>query len=65
VETRRGETEVILSIDLNADPITGSLRAAHGPSRRFDGWIGLAATLEALRADAAKKQRPAPDDRAR
>jgi hypothetical protein len=65
VETRRGETELILSIDLDADPITGSLRAPHGPSRRFSGWIGLAATLETLRADAAKKPRPTPDDRAR
>jgi hypothetical protein len=46
-----GETQLTLRIDLEADPITGSLSSAHGANRRFSGWIGLAAALEAIRAE--------------
>jgi hypothetical protein len=46
------ETELTLRINLDVDPITGSLSSAHGASRRFSGWIGLAASLEAIRAEA-------------
>jgi hypothetical protein len=49
--TRRGETQLTLRVDLDADPITGSLTSSRGASRRFAGWIGLAAALEALRAE--------------
>jgi hypothetical protein len=40
---------VIVRIDLDADPITGSLTTADGALRRFSGWIALAAALEAVR----------------
>ena len=54
-----GVTQLTLRIDLEADPITGSLSAAHGPSRRFSGWIGLAAALEAIRAQLPVSEHPA------
>lgn len=49
------ETRLTLRIDLEADPITGSLSAANGATRRFSGWIGLAAALEAIRAEAQRE----------
>jgi hypothetical protein len=48
---QRGEIQLTLCIDLEADPITGSLSAANGAHRRFSGWIGLAAALEAIRVE--------------
>ncbi len=47
--TQPGENRLILLIDLDADPINGSLQTADGRSRRFSGWIGLAAALNAVR----------------
>ena len=47
--TEDGETQLTLRINLEADPITGSLSSAHGTTRRFAGWIALAAALEATR----------------
>ncbi len=39
-----------LSIDLDSDPITGSVsNGAHGP-RPFSGWIELVAAIEAARS---------------
>jgi hypothetical protein len=51
METPDGETQLTLRIDLEADPITGSLTSARGAQRSFLGWIGLAAALEAIRAE--------------
>jgi hypothetical protein len=62
VEAGRGETEVVLRVDLDADPITGSLGSACGPSRRFSGWIGLVAALQAARAGGAQRPESAPED---
>lgn len=62
---RRGEIQLTLRIDLEADPITGSLSAANGANRRFSGWIGLAAALEAIRAEPLrepKRQTGSSDD---
>jgi len=56
--TQHGETQLTLRIDLEADPITGSLSSAHGASRRFSGWIGLAAALEAIRAELPVPENP-------
>jgi hypothetical protein len=47
--TGPGATRLILLIDLDADPINGSLQSADGRTRGFVGWIGLAATLNAIR----------------
>ena len=48
--TEHGEVRLILCIDLDADPITGSLTSASGATRRFSGWIALAAALATMRA---------------
>jgi hypothetical protein len=50
------ETHLELRIDLKADPITGSLSSAQEAPRRFSGWIGLAAALEAIRAELAVEE---------
>ncbi len=44
------EIRLVLLIDLDADPVTGSLETADGRSRGFAGWIGLAAALNAIRS---------------
>jgi hypothetical protein len=62
VEAGRGETEVVLRVDLDADPITGSLGSAGGPSRRFSGRIELVAALQAARAEGTQRPQPAPED---
>jgi hypothetical protein len=49
--TEHGEIRLILCIDLDADPITGSLTSAGGATRRFSGWIALAAALATIRAE--------------
>jgi hypothetical protein len=56
--TEHGETHLTLRIDLEADPIMGSLRSSDAASRRFSGWIGLAAALEAIRAELAQEPEP-------
>ncbi len=53
--TDAGETELTLRIDLDADPITGTVVQSHGAARRFSGWIGLAAALELIRAEVRPK----------
>jgi hypothetical protein len=45
------ETQLTLRINLDAEPISGSLDAAPAAPRRFSGWIALAAALTAIRAD--------------
>ena len=47
--TQPREIRLILVIDLDADPINGSLETPDGSSRGFLGWIGLAARLNAIR----------------
>jgi hypothetical protein len=58
VATEDDETHLTLRIDLGADPITGSLGSPDTASRRFSGWIGLAAALEAIRAELAREPDP-------
>jgi hypothetical protein len=51
VEREPKETKLILCIDLDADPITGSLTVVEGSGRRFSGWIGLSAAIAAVRSE--------------
>jgi hypothetical protein len=44
------EIELTLSIDLRAEPVTGSLTTPSGDCQRFRGWIALSAALERIRA---------------
>ena len=55
-----GETQLTLRIDLDADPIAGSLSSPHGTHHRFSGWIALAAALEATRRELAPGPRRQP-----
>lgn len=48
------EIRLILVIDLDADPINGSLETLDGTARGFLGWIGLAAALNAIREAGAE-----------
>jgi hypothetical protein len=57
MDTPDGETRLALRIDLEADPRTGSLTSARAAQRRFSGWIGLAAALEAMRAELSREPR--------
>jgi hypothetical protein len=52
-----GEIRLILCIDLDADPITGSLISEDGAQRRFSGWMALSATLQTMRGELAQQQR--------
>jgi hypothetical protein len=56
--TEGGERRLALRIDLEADPISGSVGEEAGAQHRFSGWIGLAAALEAIRAELAPEPRP-------
>jgi len=56
--TEPGEIPLILSIDLDAEPIRGSLTSADGTSRRFSGWIAMAAALETIRVECAQPPGP-------
>jgi hypothetical protein len=42
---------VVLNVDRDDGPISGTLRVEHGPETRFSGWIELAALLERVRGD--------------
>ena len=56
------EIQLMLRIDLLADPITGSLTSADGTPEPFRGWIGLSAALERIRAAEAQRSDIAPQD---
>jgi hypothetical protein len=49
MSTEHSEIRLILLVDLDADPITGSITCADGVCRPFSGWISLAAALTAIR----------------
>lgn len=52
--------QVTLGIDLDSEPIAGSLRHADGHSTTFSGWIELVSLLQT----AATTQTPRADPRA-
>ncbi|MEY2515578.1 MAG: hypothetical protein QOJ89_2936 [bacterium] len=56
--TEPGEIALVLRVDLDADPIRGSLTCADGTSRRFSGWIAMAAALETIRVESARPPGP-------
>lgn len=47
---RKRTCELRLELDLDSDPIAGSVLAPGGAPVAFVGWLGLAAELERLRA---------------
>jgi hypothetical protein len=57
IEAMRRPQRTTLTLELeDVEPIKGRMRAEHGPSREFVGWLGLAAALESVLA-------PLPGDR--
>lgn len=58
--TEAREIRLIVSIDLDGDPIAGTLESRDGRSGGFAGWIGLAAMLNTIRSAEAG----GPDHRA-
>ncbi|MEA2220353.1 MAG: hypothetical protein QOJ35_2979 [Solirubrobacteraceae bacterium] len=63
VPAKATRVRIVVLVDLDSDPIEGSLQTADGTSRDFSGWIGLAAALHAIR-DAEAGAAPRRDDRA-
>ncbi len=47
---------VWLELDLEADPIHGTLQAPGGAASPFSGWLGLTAAIEGLRRPPATRQ---------
>ena len=54
VELRSAQLE--LAIDLDSDPISGSVMRSDAEPRRFSGWIELVEAIEAVRASASKEK---------
>jgi hypothetical protein len=54
VET--GSAQLNLAIDLDSEPISGSVIGSNGEPRRFNGWIDLVELIEEARASAAQAQ---------
>jgi hypothetical protein len=48
--TRRA-TQMQLSIEIDSDPIAGSVAVEEGAPQRFSGWIELVATIESARQE--------------
>jgi hypothetical protein len=46
----RGTTQLQLAIDLDSDPISGSVSNGGQGMRAFTGWIELVAAIEAARS---------------
>jgi hypothetical protein len=53
------EIELMLRIDLRAEPVSGSLTTPSGDCERFRGWIALSAALERIRAGEVDPPDPA------
>ena len=48
-ERTTGPIRAWLELDLDAEPIEGTLSPPGGPASPFVGWLGLTAALERLR----------------
>jgi hypothetical protein len=46
-----GTAHLSLTIDVDSDPISGSIANGTGVSRAFSGWIELVAVIEAARSE--------------
>jgi hypothetical protein len=56
---KRGTAHLRLAIDIDSDPITGSVSNGSGHPRAFQGWVELASVIEAARsADPAAPEEP-------
>lgn len=44
----RHRVELLLELDIDADPIAGLVRHGNGAPRPFTGWLGLTAALEGV-----------------
>ncbi|MDQ3963929.1 MAG: helix-turn-helix transcriptional regulator [Actinomycetota bacterium] len=55
-----GTVRLCLEIDLDREPITGTLSAPDEAPSRFMGWIGLTAALEGLRRGSRPRGRRRP-----
>ena len=57
---------LLLELEPGSEPIKGSLAREHGERREFQGWMELAAALEALSEEGAPRQDavapPSPGD---
>lgn len=60
----RATTRLALSIEVDSDPISGSVSNAAGESQPFVGWIELVAAIEAARIETSGTQRQAPGEHA-
>jgi hypothetical protein len=60
---RRGTAHLQLAIELDSDPITGSVSDGGQSAQPFTGWIELVAAIETARAasDGAEAWRPKGD----
>lgn len=61
MERRRAHLE--LAIDLDSDPITGSVSNGTHGMRPFTGWIELVAVIEAVRSSAGHPGYPGEAER--
>jgi hypothetical protein len=50
----RATTHLELAIEVDSDPISGSVSAGTRKSQRFNGWIELVAAIEAARSSVAR-----------
>lgn len=44
-------TQLELTIDIDSDPITGSVAVGAGAAQGFSGWMELVATIESARQE--------------
>jgi hypothetical protein len=47
---KRGTAHLKLAIDIDSEPISGSVSNGTGDSKAFQGWIELASVIEAARS---------------
>ncbi len=59
----RGTAHLELAIDLDSDPISGSVSHGTHGVRRFTGWIDLVAVIEAVRRSAEHPGNPGDAER--
>ncbi len=62
VEDRTTVLGLWLDVDVNADPIKGTLRLPGGHPEAFVGWLGLTAALDRIRARAAAGDHAVPEE---
>lgn len=46
--TESEATRVSIEFDTSEEPVAGTVHASHGEDRRFAGWLGLFAALQAI-----------------